>query len=101
MTDPETKPAKVPTPLATKIGMALWAVSIAWWFLYYSNYHGAFGLFGLKFACITGATDECLFFQKQITNTILPTYWPILWYIGLVFNVVGLFQHLKARKAAS
>jgi hypothetical protein len=100
MTDPATKPMRPPTPLALKIGLGLLVTSLVWWFLYYSHYYGAFGLMDLKLACINGATSECLFFQQQIKDTILPTYSPILWYAGLVVGVIGLVQQYKARKAA-
>lgn len=95
----ETSKPKPPAPLATKIGLGLWALSIAWWFLYYAQYRGPFGLFGLKFACLTGATDECLFFQKQLAATsILPTYWPVFWYAGLAAMIVGFIQSRMAPK---
>jgi hypothetical protein len=100
MTDPAAKPTRPPMPLMLKIGFALWAASMVWWFLYYAQYQGPFGLMRLKIACINGATSECLFFQQQIKDTILPTYYPILWYAGIVASVIGIYQQYKSRKAA-
>lgn len=93
---------KLPTPLVLKIGLGLWAISLLWWFLYYAQYAGAFGLMDLRFGCISGATSECLFFQQQLANkSVLPTYVPIFWYAGLVCMAVGLYQNHQAKKAAS
>ena len=100
MTDPATKPERPPMPLMLKIGFGLWGLSLLWWFLYYAHYQGPFGLIDLKLACINGATSECLFFQQQIKDTILPTYSPILWYAGIVASIIGIYQQYKARKAA-
>lgn len=96
------KPVKRPSPMALKIGFGLWALSLVWWFFYYAQYAGAFGLMGLRFGCISGATSECLFFQQQLAKTsILPTYVPIFWYAGLVCMAIGLYQNHQAKKAAS
>lgn len=100
MARPETDRTIPQLPLAARIGLGLWLIAVVWWFLYYANYHGPFDLFWLKFACISGATSECLFFQGHITGTILPTYSPVLWHAGLAAMTVGLYQHHKARKAA-
>lgn len=95
MDEPRTRP---PTPTATKIGFVLMALTFIWWFAYYANWHGPFGLFWLKLACINGATDECVFFQKNI-RTSVPTYYPVLWYAALVALTVGAYQSWQARKA--
>lgn len=105
MTNSETdsgRTKKPPAPLALKIGLGLWAISLLWWFLYYAQYAGAFGLMDLRFGCISGATSECLFFQQQLAQTsILPTYVPIFWYVGLACMTVGLYQNHQAKKAGS
>lgn len=65
------------TPPALYVGLAFCAASIAWWFAYYAQYGGAFGLLGLKVACIGFATPECSFFQASIRGAI-PRYVPVL-----------------------
>lgn len=93
----QTPEARPPLPLASKIGFGLWAIALLWWFAYYANYGGAFELLGLKFMCINGATDECLFFQKSI-RTGIPTYHPIFWYAGMAALAYGFYQTWSARK---
>jgi hypothetical protein len=95
----QTPKPKQPTPTATKVGFVLWGVSLVWWFAYYSNYSGAFGLLDLKLMCITGATDECVFFRERMGRTIVPTYYPIFWYVGLIALAVGAYQSWTARRA--
>ena len=85
------------TPLASKIGRALWAVAIPWWLLYYAQWHGAFGLLRLKVMCLGGTTYECAFFQQQIHGGI-PVYSPVLWWAGLIAMAVGLYRSRAARR---
>lgn len=100
MTDtqsPQTMAAKTPT--ATRIGFALWGVALLWWFAYYANWGGAFGLMGLKLMCITGATSECEFFRTQISKiSAIPTYYPVFWWAGCAAMIVGLVQSRGQRK---
>jgi hypothetical protein len=84
--------SKPRTPLAMKIGLALWALALVWWFIYYAQYSGPFGLLGLKFPCITGATNECVFFQQRLRTSAIPAYHPIFWWLGVVAMVVGFVQ---------
>jgi hypothetical protein len=86
-----------PMPLATKIGLGLVGISVLWWFFYYANYDGPFGLMGLKLMCISGATYECAAFQRMIHSPI-PPYYPVLWYAGLVALIVGIYQNWKANE---
>jgi hypothetical protein len=86
-----------PTPLATKLGFGLWAISLIWWFFYYAQYGGAFGLMDLKLACVSFATRECAFFQQNIRGPV-PTYWPLFWYAGMVAFAVGVYQTWQQRK---
>ncbi len=90
------------TPLATKIGFALWALSILWCLSYYGQYEGFFGLIGLKIWCLDSATSECLFFSEQIQKNggIIPIYYPILWWLGLSALAYGTYQSAQMRKAA-
>lgn len=100
MTDAQShQKTSVKAPMATKIGFALWGVALLWWFAYYANWHGAFGLMRLKLMCITSATSECEFFQTQISRiSAIPTYYPIFWWAGCVAMIVGLFQSRNQRK---
>ena len=91
----DTQPRR--TPLATKIGFALWVAAILWWLAYYAQWHGAFGLLRLKVICLGGTTDECAFFQQQIHGSI-PVYSPVLWWAGLIVMAVGLYQSRAARR---
>jgi FtsH-binding integral membrane protein len=102
MTDTQSQQkTSVKTPMATKIGFALWGVALLWWFAYYSNWHGAFGLMRLKLMCITGATSECEFFQQQISRiSAIPTYYPVFWWAGCVAMIVGLVQGRANTKRA-
>ena len=90
------------TPSATKIGFALWAVSILWCLSYYGQYHGFFGFIGLKIWCLDSATSECLFFSEQIekAGSVIPTYYPVLWWLGLAALAYGTYQSVQMRKAA-
>lgn len=94
----QDKPS-VKTPMATKIGFALWGVSLVWWFAYYANWGGAFDLMGLKLLCITDATPECEFFQEQMSRTSsIPTYYPVFWWAGCIAMMVGLVQSRSQRR---
>lgn len=85
------------TPPAILLGLGLWFVSLVWWFFYYAQYGGAFGLIGLKLACIAWPTAECLFFQQQIRGP-LPRYIPLFWYAGMAAFAFGLWQVWRGRQ---
>ncbi len=85
------------TPPAVYLGLAFCLVSVVWWFAYYAQYGGAFGLLGLKLACIGFATPECAFFQAQIRGSI-PRYVPVLWYAGMITLAFGVFQIWQQRQ---
>jgi hypothetical protein len=91
--------APKPLPIATKVGFWLLAITLLWWFAYYANYEGAFGLMKRKIMCINGATYECLFYQKMMGPTAIPTYYPIFWYAGLIALAIGAYQSWQARRA--
>ncbi len=95
----QTPSIKKPLPVASKIGLGLMVIALLWWFAYYSNYSGAFGLLDLKFMCISGATRECLFFQERMGPTAVPVYYPVFWYAALIALAIGAYQSWKARKA--
>lgn len=103
MTDASTpQRTSVKTPIGTRIAFALWGVTLLWWFIYYANWGGAFGLMGLKLMCITGATPECLFFQQQIAKlSAVPTYSPIFWWAGCVAAVIGFVQSRASKRERS
>ena len=102
MTNPQSQDkTSVKTPMATKIGFALWGVALLWWFAYYANWHGAFGLMRLKLMCITSATSECEFFQTQTSKiSAIPTYYPIFWWAGCVAMIVGIVQGRSTARQA-
>jgi len=88
MDSPDEKP---PTHPAIYLGIVFCLVSVAWWFAYYAQYGGAFGLLNLKLACIGFATPECAFFQTNIRGGV-PRYVPVLWYAGMVALAFGVWQ---------
>ena len=91
--------SKSTSPLALKIGVGLFGVSLLWWFFYYAQYSGPFGLLDLKIMCINGATDECAFFQERMAATsVIPTYRPYLWYAGMLLTLLGFVQMRRAVK---
>lgn len=94
MAPEEPKPS---TPPTIYLGLAFCLVSVVWWFAYYAQYGGAFGLLGLKLACIGFATPECAFFQAQIRGSI-PRYVPVLWYAGMITLAFGVFQIWQQRQ---
>lgn len=94
MTSPSDKP---PTPPAILVGLILCLASVVWWFGYYAQYGGAFGLMGLKVACIGMATPECSFFQANIRSGV-PRYVPVLWYAGMVALAFGVWQIWQRRR---
>jgi hypothetical protein len=85
-----------PGHAAIHLGLALWAVSLVWWFLYYAQYQGPFELLGPKFGCFTGASAECLRFQKWMGPTAIPAYLPIFWYAGMLAMIAGSVQAWRA-----
>lgn len=88
------------TPVVTWIGFILWAAALLWWFAYYAQWEGAFGLMRLKIMCIVGASHECMFFQEQINKTSwIPTYSPILWWGGCLAFFVGRMQRRAMNRA--
>jgi len=54
-----------PAPFATKLGLGLIGFAILWWFAYYAQWEGAFGLLRLKFACLDGATPNVCFSNSR------------------------------------
>jgi hypothetical protein len=93
MDSPDEKP---PTHPAIYLGIVFCLVSVVWWFAYYAQYGGAFGLLNLKLACIGFATPECAFFQANIRGSI-PRYVPVLWYAGMVTLAFGVWQLWQRR----
>ena len=85
--------SRAPMPMATKIGFALWGVAALWWFAYYANWQGAFGLMDVKLMCIAVATSECELFQQRIARiSAIPTYYPVFWWAGCIAMGIGLMQ---------
>jgi hypothetical protein len=85
------------TPPTIYLGLAFCLASVAWWFAYYAQYGGAFGLMDLKLACIGFATPECTFFQVNIRSAI-PRYVPVLWYAGMMTLAFGVWQLWRQRQ---
>lgn len=80
-----------PAPFASKLGIALMGIAVIWWFAYYAQWQGAFGLLSVKLPCLDGATRECLLVQRAIEGNI-PTYSPVVWWLGLAAFVAGFVQ---------
>jgi hypothetical protein len=82
-----------------KIGIALWAVALVWWFLYYAPWAGAFDLMDLKIPCITWAIPECAGAQEMfLKKSGIPTYRPLLWWTGTAVVIIGFYQRRQGRK---
>ena len=97
MTSPEPKPARQRAPIAGLMGWVLCAVSLAWWYFYYSQYGGGLELFEQKFVCVAVTTDVCLAIQQKLVMSALPTYHPVLFWIGAAAIVLGFMQRRSRR----
>jgi hypothetical protein len=51
---------------------------------YYAQHEGPFVFMRLKIWCIGGTTSECQFYQEHLHNSAIPTYQPMLWWLGLL-----------------
>lgn len=86
---------KSSTPLALKIMLVCWTISLAWWFAYYAQYLGPFDLLAVKFFCINGATAECERLRTAIGAGSIPTYYPVFWYAGLALGLIGSLRTMR------
>jgi hypothetical protein len=91
----QTPSQKPSTPLALKIALGCWAISLAWWFAYYAQYQGPFDLLTVKFLCINGATAECERFRTAIGPGSIPAYYPLFWCAGLALGLIGSLQIMR------
>jgi hypothetical protein len=98
MTEPGTKRVRVQTPLAEVICWALWALSLVWWYFYYSRYGGALYLFEQKFVCVAVTTDICLDIRQKLLQSEIPAYHPELFWAGVVFLALGFLQRRSRRR---
>ena len=85
-------------PILTKIGGAIMAVALLWWFLYYAQYMGAFTFMRHKIWCVAETTFECQFYRQQIAGP-LPAYPPIVWWVGVGLAAIGAVQRRLNRSA--
>ncbi len=78
-------------------GLGVMAVALAWWLAYYAPMHGAFALLGEKYRCIAGDTVECGIMRDTIGDSAIPVYSPLVFWIGLIFTLVGLYVTRRNR----
>ena len=78
-------------------GLAFMAAAIAWWFIYYGQWQGMFGLLDVKLSCISGDSYECSNFQRFIGPSAIPVYQPILMWGGVVVTLVGLYLMRRSK----
>jgi hypothetical protein len=97
MSVPGAKPGRPGTPVAILVGTALWAVSLVWWYSYYSQYGGAFELIEQKLVCIAVTTDACLGIQQKLIMSAIPAYHPELVWAGAIFLIIGFLQRRSRR----
>ena len=88
-------------PLAI-IGLVLLVVSLIWCLAYYSAWDDNFlGLLDLKLVCLAGATHECSGAARDIialSGWPVPTYYPILWWVGLGLIAANWVQRWRSRR---
>jgi uncharacterized membrane protein len=86
------------------IGAGLWFLSVIWCLAYYSAWDDKFfGMLDLKFPCVTGASEECRLAARDIiarSGSAVPTYYPILFWIGFGAMGVGLVQGRMQRRSS-
>jgi hypothetical protein len=78
--------------LAIWVGLVLWILTGGWWFYYYSQYVDWFAQFSLKLPCVAITTVDCVAMQSKLPLSSVPVYQPVLFWVGLVFLVLGFFQ---------
>lgn len=81
----------LPSNLATKLSYALLGFAIVWWFIYYAQVEGAFGLMSQKITCLDDVPRDCAQLQARIQGRI-PIYSPVVWWAGVGAFVLGFLQ---------
>jgi hypothetical protein len=92
MSQPAATARKPRLALAIWIGLALWVVTLFWWLSYYSQYGDWLERLGFKAVCIAVTTDDCVFMQKKLIQSAIPTYHPVLFWVGFIVIVLGFLQ---------
>ena len=89
-------PARRSVNTALVVGLGLQFLSLIWCLAYYAAWDDAFfGSLSLKLFCVSGATHECAWAARDIiapSGSRVPTYYPMLWWLGFGTMTVGLMQ---------
>jgi len=102
MTEPDQSPPARPSiPLMIKVGTAIYAVSLVWWFVFYAQYGGVTRMLDVKILCLTETTFECTFFRDALRDSPIPAYTPYLWWAGTVAVVIGVVQVIRQRRGSN
>jgi hypothetical protein len=83
--------------LAIWVGLAIWILTGAWWLYYYSQYGDWLAQLSVKLPCVAITTDDCVAMQSKLGLSSTPVYHPVLFWVGLVFLVLGAFQQHSRR----
>lgn len=79
------------------VGLGLWALSLIWWFFYYSQYDGALQQLGTKAPCFAVTINDCLDMQQRLSGSAMPVYHPVLLWAGLIAVILGIMQRRTRR----
>jgi len=97
MTEPGLPERRQGVPLAIVIGLVFCAVTIAWWYFYYSQYGGEMDLISVSLPCFFATTDACQVIQQKLAASAIPPYHPVLWWAGLIVIAIGIAQARSRR----
>jgi hypothetical protein len=97
MSDPVATRGRAGFAGAILIGLALLAVTSAWWFFYYSQYDGARKELDVKLPCVAVTSDDCLSIQQHLLGSMIPVYHPVLFWAGAIVLALGIAQQVSRR----
>jgi hypothetical protein len=98
MTEPTAGSARDrKVPLATRVGLLFWAATLVWWGFYYSQSGGWLDQLSFKAICLIWTTEDCLALQKTLSQSSIPAYHSILFWVGVIFLVLGFAQARSQR----
>jgi hypothetical protein len=86
------------TPLAVKVGLLLWAVTVVWWGFYYSQTGVWLDELLREWVCLVWTTEGCQAAQKVLARSSIPAYHSVLFWVGAIFLVLGFAQSRSIRR---